>query len=265
MFIPSAGVQKDASIAAGTRAQMTMAEGGLGKVWRRSTVCLSEKSASLPTFRKEKVFAVRRELAEGNYGICERLNLALDRLMDGLIAEGDQGKMMKKAQADTSKDKVKILIVDDHAIVRQGLTQLVEAEGDLTVSAEAENATQALQAVERQRFDLAIVDISLEGANGLELTEKMKSRCPNMIVLMLSMHDGLLYAQRALQAGAAGYVAKYEAAEKIVTAIRQVLGGKIYVSKSKAVRAMSGAVSVAGGGFDANIRRGRRLCQRRRQ
>ncbi len=213
---------------------------------------LSEEVASLQAIRKEKVLVVRHRLEEGSYGIDERLDLALDRLIDGLIAEGELGKMMKEAQDDTSKKKIRILLVDDHAIVRQGLTQLVEAEGDLTVSAEAENAIQALQAVEGQRFDLAIVDISLEGASGLELTEKMKSRCPDMIVLVLSMHDGLLYAQRALQAGAAGYVAKYEAAEKIITAIRHVLAGKIYVSRSKAVRAMSGAASVAAGSLDAN-------------
>jgi len=159
---------------------------------------------------------------------------------------------MEKAQKDTCKKRAKILVVDDHAIVREGLTKLVEAERDLVVCGEAENAAQALEAMEKQQFDLAIVDITLESTSGLELTEKMRSRCPNMVVIVLSMHDGLLYAQRALRAGAAGYVAKYEAAEKIITAIRQALGGKTYVSNSRAVRAMSGAASVAGGSLDAN-------------
>jgi len=96
------------------------------------------------------------------------------------------------------------------------------------------------------------VDISLEGASGLELTETMKLRCPNMIVLILSMYDGLFYAQRALQAGASGYVGKYEAAEKIITAIRQVLSGKIYVSNSKVVKMMSETNSISDDSLNTN-------------
>ena len=139
-------------------------------------------------------------------------------------------------QHDVNKNKTRILIVDDHAIVRQGLIKLIETELDFMVCFEAENANQALETMQRQEFDLAIVDISLKGINGLELTEIIKLRSPNMIVLILSMYDGLFYAQRALRAGASGYVAKYEAAEKIITAIRQVLSGKTYVSNSKAVK-----------------------------
>jgi DNA-binding NarL/FixJ family response regulator len=161
-------------------------------------------------------------------------------------------KMIKKAQKDISKNKTRILVVDDHSIVRQGLIKLIEAECDIKVCAEAENAKQALEAMRKEQFDLAIVDISLEGTNGLELTEIMKSRYPNIIVLIISMHDGLLYAQRALQAGAAGYVAKYEAAEKIITAIRQVLSGKIYVSNSRAVKVMSDAASISNDSLNAN-------------
>lgn len=127
-------------------------------------------------------------------------------------------------------------MVDDHAIVRQGLIRLVEAEGDLQVCGEAANAVQAMQVLEARPFDLAIVDISLEGASGLELTSTIKKRYPDVLVLILSMHDGMLYSQRALEAGASGYVAKYEAAEQIITAIREVLGGKTYVSTTKAVR-----------------------------
>jgi DNA-binding NarL/FixJ family response regulator len=153
--------------------------------------------------------------------------------------------MREKTQCDTGQNKISILVVDDHDIVRQGLIRLIEAEHDLVVCDETENADQALKAIEKQRFDLAIVDISLEGASGLELTETMKLRCPNMIVLILSMHDGLFYAQRALAAGASGYVGKYEAAEKIITAIRQVLSGKIYVSNSKVVKMMSETNSIS--------------------
>lgn len=154
--------------------------------------------------------------------------------------------MVNSSNNDASADRIKILIVDDHAVVRQGLAKLLEGECDLTVSAEAENAVQALEAIERQHFDLAIVDISLEGINGLELTSQMKFRRPNITILILSIYDGLLYAQRALRAGAAGYVAKYEAPEKIISAIHQVLGGKVYISNSKTAKAMHGAVAIAG-------------------
>ena len=152
--------------------------------------------------------------------------------------------MKPKAQHGTGKNKTRILVVDDHAIVRQGLIKLIEAEVDLMVCSEAENAQQALKSMSRQQFDLAIVDISLEGINGLELTEMMKLRNPRMIVLILSMYEGLFYAQRALRAGASGYVAKYEAAEKIITAIRLVLSDKIYVSDIKMAKRMSETTSI---------------------
>lgn len=145
--------------------------------------------------------------------------------------------MKSKAQHDAGrKNKTRILVVDDHAIVRHGLIKLIETELDLMVCFEAENANQALEAMSRQEFDLAIVDISLEDINGLELTEIMKLRRPNMIVLILSIYDGFFYAQRALRAGASGYVAKYEAAENIITAIHRVLKNKIYVSDSRVVK-----------------------------
>ena len=160
--------------------------------------------------------------------------------------------MKPKAQHGAGNNKIRIMVVDDHAIVRQGLIKLIETEFDLIVCFEAENANQALKAMDRQEFDLAIVDISLEGIHGLELTEIMKLRSPNIIVLILSMYDGLLYAQRALRAGASGYVAKYEAAEKIITAIRQVLSGKIYVSDSKMVKIMSDTTSIIDDSINTN-------------
>ena len=134
---------------------------------------------------------------------------------------------------DSDVNETRIIVIDGHALVRRGLARLVDAECGLTVCAEAENAIQALQTLERRRMDMAIVDISLEGANGLELTEIMKSRYPDMFVLVLSVHDGLFYARRALQAGASGYIAKHEASEKLITAIRQVVGGEVYVSCSR--------------------------------
>lgn len=158
--------------------------------------------------------------------------------------------MKPKAQHGAGKNKTRILVVDDHAIVRQGLIKLVETEFDLMVCSEVQNANQALEAMGRQEFDLAIVDISLEGTNGLELTEIMKLRSPKMIILILSMYEGLFYAQRALRAGASGYVAKYEAAEKIITAIRLVLSGKIYVSDSKMVKSLSDTASIIDDGIN---------------
>ena len=160
--------------------------------------------------------------------------------------------MKSKAQHGAGKNKTRILVVDDHAIVRQGLIKLIETEFDLMVCSEAENADQAPKAMAGQQYDLAIVDISLEGVNGLELTEMMKLRSPKMIVLILSMYEGLFYAQRALRAGASGYVAKYEAAEKIITAIRLVLSGKIYVSESKIVKNISEATSIIDDGINTN-------------
>lgn len=156
----------------------------------------------------------------------------------------------KKEKSQNRERKTRILIVDDHAIVRQGLIKLVNEESDLVVCAEVGNADEALEAFKEQQVDLAIVDISLKGTNGLELTKTMKLHHPNLSILILSMHDGLLYAQRSLQAGASGYVAKHEAPEKIITAIRQVLSGKIYVSESETAKMMSDAASDDSHGLD---------------
>ena len=130
---------------------------------------------------------------------------------------------MKNEKQEKSENKTRILVVDDHPVVRQGLIQLINHEPDIVVFAEAENATQALEALEKDTFGLAIIDISLEGASGLELTEQIKLQFPSLPVLILSMHDDLLYGHRALRVGAASYVAKREAAGKIVTEMRRIL------------------------------------------
>jgi len=142
----------------------------------------------------------------------------------------------KKAQDDNSKSKARILVVDDHAIVRAGLTLLINQEPDFVVCAEAKNADQALEAIEKHQVDLAIVDISLEGTNGIQLTKKIKSQRPHLPVLILTMHDEVLYAKRAFRAGAQGYVTKHRATETIITAIRQVLSGEIHVSEKFATK-----------------------------
>jgi DNA-binding NarL/FixJ family response regulator len=139
---------------------------------------------------------------------------------------------MNKRKEHHDKHKSGILIVDDHAVVRQGLRLLINQEPDLVVCAEAENAAQALETIERQHVDLAIIDISLDGPNGIQLTERIKSKHSNLPVLVLTMHDEELYVKRAFQAGAKGYVTKHEAAETVITAIHLILSGKDYISET---------------------------------
>lgn len=126
--------------------------------------------------------------------------------------------------------KTKIFIVDDHPIVREGLAQLINQEEDLIVAGEASGATEALQGIAKARPDLAIVDISLEGTSGIELTKTIVAKHPKIFVLIISMYDEALHVERALRAGAKGYLTKQEATDHVVMAIRKVLGGDIYVS-----------------------------------
>jgi len=133
-------------------------------------------------------------------------------------------------QCGTSQTSKKILIVDDHPVVRQGLTQFINQEPDLIVCAEAGNAKQAFEVVEKQHVDLAIVDMLLKNTTGIQVTKDLKSRCPDLRVLIFSMRDETYYIKGALQAGARGYITKEELADEIINAIRQVLDGKIYLS-----------------------------------
>jgi DNA-binding NarL/FixJ family response regulator len=137
----------------------------------------------------------------------------------------------KSSSRSSKKAKSKILIVDDHAIVREGIAQLINTEDDLMVCGEAENAHKALEAIGALQPDIAVVDISLTSMNGIELIKNIKVQYPKLPVLVLSMHDESLYAERALRAGAKGYIMKQEATEKVRAAIRQVLNGQIYVSE----------------------------------
>jgi DNA-binding NarL/FixJ family response regulator len=133
---------------------------------------------------------------------------------------------MNEQKEQSGNSKTRILVVDDHAVIREGLASLINQETDLVVSSEAENAEQALDILEKHKLDLAIVDISLEGTSGIQLTEKIKSQYPHLPVLILTMHDEALYAKNAFEAGARGYITKREAAEKIIAAIRMILIGK---------------------------------------
>jgi DNA-binding NarL/FixJ family response regulator len=128
----------------------------------------------------------------------------------------------------------RIFIVDDHPIVRQGLALLINREPDLAVCGDAEEAGSALCRIEEMKPDLAVVDISLDGPDGLDLLKTIRSRDAGLPVLILSMLDELLYAERALRAGANGYIMKQQATEQVLVAIRRILGGEIYVSERMA-------------------------------
>jgi DNA-binding NarL/FixJ family response regulator len=123
-----------------------------------------------------------------------------------------------------------VFLVDDHPIVRQGLTLLINQEPDLTVCGQAEEMHSALQAIQSFHPDIMIVDISLNGPDGLELLKNIRAKHSGMPVLILSMHDESIYAERALRAGANGYIMKQEATEKVLVALRRILAGEIYVS-----------------------------------
>ncbi len=130
------------------------------------------------------------------------------------------------------QNKSRILIVDDYPNVRSVLAEFINLESDLEVCAMAENTSQALDSIEKQSIDLAVVDISLNGESGLELSEMMKLRWPNLPIVIFSSYDELMYVKRAFRVGAGGYVVKcLGATRELLTAIRQVLAGKIYISK----------------------------------
>lgn len=129
-----------------------------------------------------------------------------------------------------AKKKKRIFIVDDHPMMRSGLTQLVNNEFDLTICGEAETAHQALDAIAEARPDLVLADITLPGKSGLELIKDIQAMYPGLAVLAISMHDEAIYTERVLRAGGRGYIMKQEGGKRLMLAIRQVLSGQIYVS-----------------------------------
>ena len=130
----------------------------------------------------------------------------------------------------------KIFLVDDHPMMREGLAQLIAHEADLVVCGEASDVTEALDQIEKLKPDLALVDITLRSSNGLELIKDLRIRAPATAVLVISMHDESLYAERVLRAGGRGYIMKQEGGKKLMEAVRQVLSGKTYVSEKIAAR-----------------------------
>lgn len=140
-----------------------------------------------------------------------------------------QGVIMNSS-VRIKEGQAKIFIVDDHPIVRKGLIQLINQEKDMIVVGEAEDADDAVDGVKRLSPDVAIVDISLRGASGIELTKTMLTNHPGLSVLIFSMYDESLFVERALRAGAKGYLMKQEAIFHAIIAIRKILSGHIYVS-----------------------------------
>ena len=138
--------------------------------------------------------------------------------------------------AKTKPTAKRILIVDDHPMMRNGLAQLIDNEPDLKAIAEADTARQAIEAATRQKFDLALLDLSLPDKNGLELIKDLRVLQPELPLLVVSMHDEMIYAERVLRAGARGYIMKQEGGQKFLRAIRQVLSGQVYVSEKMAAR-----------------------------
>jgi DNA-binding NarL/FixJ family response regulator len=126
--------------------------------------------------------------------------------------------------------KKSVFIVDDHPLLRQGLALLINREQDLMVCGEAEEAQTAMTEIAAKKPDILIADISLNGPDGLDLLKNLRTLYPNLPVLILSMHDESIYAERALRARANGYIMKQEATEKVLVAVRRILGGDIYLS-----------------------------------
>ncbi len=146
-------------------------------------------------------------------------------------------------------NKKRVLIVDDHPILRKGLSMMINQEPDLVVCGEAEDAHKAMELIERVKPDMVIVDISLPGVDGVELLKNIRTRFGDLPALVVSMHDESLFAERALRAGARGYIMKQEALDDVLTAIRRVLNGEIFVSSKITTRMLEKLV-------EADVRKG---------
>lgn len=159
------------------------------------------------------------------------------------------------SQGFTKFKKKTVFVVDDHPLLRQGLALMINREPDLTVCGEAEEAQAAMKAIAAKRPDILIADISLNGPDGLDLLKSIRTLYPDLPVLILSMHDESIYAERALRARADGYIMKQEATEKVLVAVRRILGGDIYLSDRMANKLLHQYVSgqyISGASADMN-------------
>jgi DNA-binding NarL/FixJ family response regulator len=136
-------------------------------------------------------------------------------------------------------DTKRIVIVDDHPLFRKGLEEMIHSDGTFAVCGEAGNASEAMEMIRELHPDMAIVDLSLPGANGIELIKNIRAEFSRLPILVLSMHDESLYALRALRAGAEGYVMKHEAMANVITAIREVFNGRPYLSPAMAAQVIT--------------------------
>jgi DNA-binding NarL/FixJ family response regulator len=139
-------------------------------------------------------------------------------------------KIQKSKKRAEHKPRARIFLVDDHPVFREGLTSLLEREGDFAVCGAADAALQAFSEIQRKRPDLVLLDISLPGKSGLELIKDLNAALPDMPVLVVSMHDENLYAERVLRSGGRGYVMKQEGPDRILHGVRQVLNGEVFLS-----------------------------------
>jgi len=153
---------------------------------------------------------------------------------------------MQTTESKTSSKKKQVLLVEDHPIVRHGLRVLIDDEVDLAVCGEAASVREAMPLVRELQPDVAVIDIALGDGNGLDLIRSIHDASPQISLLALSMHDEAVYGERALRAGAKGYIMKKEAMEKLLIAIRRVLGGELYVSEQMASRLVNKLVSPEG-------------------
>ena len=143
---------------------------------------------------------------------------------------------------NVSGKKYRVLLVDDHPLVRRGLAEVIAREPDLEACGEAADVAEALSEVERTKPDIVVIDLTLRTGHGIELLEKLKARAPNLKTLVSSMHDETLFAERVLRAGAKGYVTKQEPPEVLLRAIRQVLRGELYLSPRMTSRLLNRVV-----------------------
>src|SRR5215468_852025 len=138
---------------------------------------------------------------------------------------------MNAGISETVAPKRRVFIVDDHPLVREGLTNLINSQSDLMVCGEAKDSSEAIDAITKEPPDVAIIDISLTNESGLELIKNLVKQFPQVALIVLSMHDETLFAERVLRAGARGYVMKHETSKSVLASIRRVLGGGVYVSE----------------------------------
>jgi DNA-binding NarL/FixJ family response regulator len=152
-------------------------------------------------------------------------------------------KIAEPVAAPAPTGSARIMIVDDHPIVRRGLVQLIQQEPGFKVVKEVESSSEAMRSLREELPDLVIVDLSLRDINGIELIKQVKAVWPQLPMMVLSMHDEGLYAERAIRAGALGYIMKQEGTEKLITAMKSVLKGEVYLSEAMARRVLGRMVA----------------------